>query len=232
MDKGKFTTVIVMLVVLGSALLSGCAVNKELIEPQDPYEQVNRKIFAFNMSIDKHVYRPVAKAYDNTLPAPVKKGVNNFFSNVGEISNVAQDLLQVNVRSAICDTCRFAINSTIGIGGLFDFASKFGIPKNNQDFGLTLARWGSKNTPYIVLPFIGPSTLRDAVGMSIDYTMINVWDYVEPPELRYGSLTLKYIDIRANLLAGDKIIDQAFDPYILVRNAYLQRRAYLIDNKK
>lgn len=196
--------------------------------PEDPYEHFNRNVFNFNMALDKAVIRPVAKGYDKVFPWFVKRGVRNFFANLGEVSNVINDVLQVDPRYAISDSWRLAINTTVGIGGLFDVASKAGLPQHRQDYGLTLAKWGSRNTPYIMLPILGPSTERDLIGLPFDFLSDPFW-YVKPFPLALGMGTLKYVDARARLLPADKLFDEAFDPYVLMRDAYLQRRAYLID---
>jgi phospholipid-binding lipoprotein MlaA len=220
----RFLAIISLVVVL-----SGCAIDKQLIEPQDPYENINRKVFAFNMTLDRACFKPIAKVYDRVLPDRVKKSVYNFFGNLGNVPNVANDLLQANFHQAAADGCRFFFNSTIGVAGLFDIASRMGLPPNYQDFGLTLAKWGTKNTPYLVLPFFGPSTVRDTVGLPINYEFLSVWPYIEPVESRYALAAVSWISTRERLLAGDKVLEQAFDPYIFVRNAYLQRRAVMID---
>ena len=213
--------------------ISGCATSKfPPTDPQDPYEHFNRKVFAFNMAIDRTFYRPVAKVYDAVLPWPVKTGVRNFFGNISDVTSVANEFLQMHFAQVVADLARIVINTTIGIGGLFDVASALGLEKDKEDFGLTLASWGSKDTPYLVLPFLGPYTLRDAVGAPIDYFLLSVWPYLKANTLFYGVRATYYVQYRASLLAGDKIVDQAFDPYIFVRDAYLQRRAYLVKEGK
>jgi phospholipid-binding lipoprotein MlaA len=217
-------------VLAQSLFLAGCATTKgTYTDPQDPYESVNRKIFAFNKVVDKVVFRPIAKVYDFVLPWPVKRGVNNFFSNFGEVRNVVNDILQFEFPQAISDTARFVINSTIGIGGLFDVATCMGVEANYEDFGTTLYKWGAKKSPYFVIPFLGPSTIRDAVALPITYEFMTFWPYIDPQELRYGMLGVDLIDRRSKLLPGDKVVDQAFDSYTFVRDAYLQRRSYLSD---
>src|SRR3990170_774017 len=214
--------------------ITGCATSKfPSSNPQDdPYEHFNRKVFAFNMAVDRAFFRPVARVYDAVLPWPVKTGVRNFFGNIGDVTSVANEILQLHFAQVVADLARIVINTTIGIGGLFDVAASLGLEKDKEDFGLTLASWGSKNTPYLVLPFLGPYTLREAVGMPIDYFLLSVWPYLKANALFYGVRTTYYVQYRASLLAGDKIVDQAFDPYIFVRDAYLQRRAYLVQENK
>lgn len=213
--------------------LVGCATDKfPPSHPQDPYEHFNRKVFAFNMALDRAFFRPIAKVYDAVLPWPVKKGVRNFFGNLNDLTSVANELLQMHFAQAVADLARIVINTTIGIGGLFDVATYLGLEKDKEDFGLTLASWGSTATPYIILPFLGPYTLRDFVGMPVDYFLFGVWPYIPWDSLRYGLQGISLVQYRASLLAGDEIVDQAFDPYVFIRDAYLQRRAYLVKENK
>jgi len=235
-SKGK----ILKWILLGFFVISlaGCACSStstskfSSLHPQDPYEHFNRKVFAFNMALDRAFFRPVAKVYDAVLPWPVKKGVRNFFGNIGDVTSIANEILQMHFAQVIADLARVAINTIIGIGGLIDVATYLGLEKDKEDFGLTLASWGSNNTPYIVLPFMGPHTLRDFVGVPIDYFLFSVWPYVKWDALRYGLQGTSLVQRRASLLAGDEIIDEAFDPYVFVRDAYLQRRAYLVREAK
>lgn len=214
-------------------IICGCASNKlPSSDSQDPYENINRKVFAFNMALDRAFFRPIAKVYDVVLPWPAKRGVRNFFGNIGDVTSVANEILQFHFGQAVADLARVAINTIFGIGGLFDVATCIGLEKDKEDFGLTLAMWGSKDTPYIVLPFLGPYTIRDAVGAPIDYFLLSIWPYVNPRAVRYGLQGLRAVQSRASLLPGDEIIDQAFDPYVFVRDAYLQRRAYLVKESK
>ncbi len=212
--------------------LAGCASSKyPPSHPQDPYEHFNRKVFAFNMALDRAFFRPVATVYDTILPWPVKKGVRNVFGNIGDVTSAANEVLQLHFAQAVADLARVVINTTIGIGGLIDVAVYMGLEKDKEDFGLTLARWGSKDTPYIVLPFLGPYTIRDLVGVPVDY-FLSIWPYIKWDALRYSMQGVYLIQRRANLLPGDKIVDEAFDPYVFFRDAYLQRRAYLVKEAK
>lgn len=189
----------------------------------DPYEKINRKIYAFNFALDKVFIRPVAKSYDFIMPNVAQKGVLHFFSNIGEIPNIANDILQADAPWALTDTWRFIINSTVGIVGLFDVATPLGLPKHVQDFGLTLARWGAKDTPYLMLPFFGPYTIRDAAGLPINIIFAPT-SYISPTAAYVAIKGLYVTSARANLLPADRVLDDAFDPYIFVRNAYLQKR--------
>ncbi|MDR1057772.1 MAG: VacJ family lipoprotein [Coxiellaceae bacterium] len=229
MSKSKGKIFKLMLFGCFAINISGCAISKlPPTDPQDPYEHFNRKVFAFNMALDRAFFRPVAKVYDVVLPWPVKKGVCNIFSNIGDVTSAANEVLQLHFAQVVADLARIVINTTVGVGGLFDVATKLGLEKDKEDFGLTLAVWGSKNTPYIVLPFLGPSTIRDAaVGLPVDYLLLSIWPYVKWDAIRYGMLATNTVSNRASLLPGDEVINQAFDPYIFVRDAYSQRRAYL-----
>lgn len=226
-----FANIILLLVLV--FCLSGCATNKMATNgvganPHDPYERVNRQIFAFNMALDHAVFRPIAKTYDFILPWPVKKGVHNIFENIGDITSAANEILQLDFPQAISDLARVVINTTIGIGGLFDIATLMGVEKDTEDFGMTLAHWGSRNTPYIVLPFFGPSTVRDAIGLPVGMVLLDPWTYGASTDVQLGAFGVYYTHRRASLLIGDKVVDQAFDPYVFIRDAYLQRREYLI----
>lgn len=214
--------------VLFSLMLVACARDKNPSDPIDPYETFNRRTYEFNRSIDRVIIRPVAKAYDVILPNPIKKGVDNVFNNVGEVPNLANDILQLDFHESVTDVSRFAINSTIGIAGIFDVATKLGLERNYEDLGLTFAKWGAKKSPYVVLPILGPSTVRDALALPINLFFIP-WTYLKPVEVAYGVYALRLVDIRARLLPGDKLVKESFDPYIFIRNAYLQRRDYLMD---
>lgn len=209
--------------------IAGCATTKGPVNPQDPYEHINRKIFNFNMALDRALFRPIAKTYDVVFPWPVKKGVYNFFNNIGDVTSAANEFLQLDFPQTIADLARVVINTIIGIGGLFDVATRLGIERDAEDFGVTLAHWGSKDTPYIVLPFFGPSTIRDAVGLPINYLLFSPWAYVNSLKVQYAAVGLYYVQRRATLLIGDDVVDQAFDPYVFIRDAYLQRREFVID---
>ena len=221
------------LILLLSLSISGCAINHpDNTNPQDPYEHINRKVFAFNMAVDKAVIRPVAKTYDLILPSPAKKGVSNFFSNLDDLTVTANNLLQLQFKKAVANLARVVINTIVGVGGLFDVATPMGIPKSIGDFGLTLAAWGSDNTPYLVLPFFGALTIRDAVGIPVDYLLFSVWPHVDSYALRYGLEGEDIIQARATFLASDRVLEQTFDPYVFMRDAYLQRREFLINKTK
>lgn len=192
----------------------------------DRFESFNRATFSFNMTLDKWFLRPVAVGYTTLAPQPVETAVGNFFSNVREVKNVINDVLQWKWKQAANDTGRFAINSTIGIVGLFDVASKAGLPESDgEDFGQTLATWGVPEGPYLVLPFLGPYTVTSATGLPLDW-YVNPLSDLDSKTAIYALLTVDLIHTRAELLAAEELISG--DKYIFVRDAYLQRRNYLI----
>jgi phospholipid-binding lipoprotein MlaA len=213
-----------VLSLLTVALLSGCASTSN----KDPLEGLNRGIYKFNDVADKAVVKPIAGAYKGVIPSPVRTGVGNFFSNLGEVVTVINDLLQFKFDKALTDAGRFAINTTFGIGGLVDWASMDGIEKRKEDFGQTLAYWGWQDSAYLVLPFLGPSTLRDAGGFVVDSAIFDPVYYVDHVPTRSKLLITKVVDLRAQYLPGSDLLDEAaLDPYIFMRDAYLQRREHL-----
>lgn len=208
----------------------GCATNPT--DPQDPYEGFNRAMFTFNEYADDYVILPIARGYDFITPDIVQTGISNVFSNLNEIPSIGNDLLQFKIGWALADTWRFIFNTTIGVGGIYDAATAFGLEKRHQDFGLTLAKWGAKDSPYLVIPFLGPMTVRDGVGLLTDYELMTVYPYIDPIYLRWGILTFYYIHLRTQLLPTQDLIEEALDPYIFVRDAYLQRRQFLVDQNE
>lgn len=220
------------IVLLISLLLAGCSALKKAPHPEDPFESFNRVSYQFNTKLDKFLLKPVASAYDKIAPNPVKKGVLNIFANFGEIPTFANDVLQVHPGYAGKDLWRFMINSTIGLGGWFDVATQMGLPRRYNDAGITLARWGIRRSPYLVIPFIGPSTLRDGVGLLVNLRFLTLWPYIQPVELRNGLFALDIVSLRAGLLDSEDIMQQAaLDPYVFIRDAYLQKRASLMHQR-
>jgi len=213
-----------LLVIVVMCSTSGCAVlHKRTRDPVDPFEAYNRNMFEFNMAIDKVIYRPVAVTYTEVIPGPLRINVRNFFDNIGEIPTVVNDVLQGDIRYAFADSWRFLINSTIGVLGIFDVAKHIGLPSHENDFGLTLAKWGVHDSPYFVVPFLGPSTIRDSIAFPINY-FFTVWPYIRPYYVSIGVHAFDLVRLRAQLLPADRLLKQSFDPYVFVRNAYLQRR--------
>lgn len=209
------------LAVLFALTLSACASTGN----NDPLEGMNRGIYKFNDVTDKAVIKPIAGAYKAVLPSPVRSGVNNFFGNLSTFVSVINDLLQFKFDKAMTGAGRFVINSTFGIAGLVDVASMDGIEKRNEDFGQTLGHWGMGSGPYLVLPFLGPSSARDTTGLVVDTIAFDPISYVDDPATRNSARALKILDKRAQLLPGSDLLDEAaLDPYAFMRDAYFQRR--------
>jgi len=196
----------------------------------DPYEKMNRFFSAFNTDLDHLAIRPVTMVYSTITPPPLQKGVTNAFDNLQELITLPNDILQFKFKYALIDTLRFAINSTIGIGGLFDVASRLHMPKHYEDFGMTLDHWEGHRyqSPYLVIPFLGPSTFRAGFGEIPDLAA-RPWAYIKPHWIGWAILGLKTVEIRTRYLPGDDLVNNAFDPYIFVRSAYLQNRQRLLD---
>lgn len=200
---------------------------------KDPYERFNRVMYNFNDFLDNAVLKPVATFYNKVMPKPLNKGIKNFYSNIDTIPTVFNDVLQGNFYQASSDAWRLGINSTIGIVGFFDFAADMGLDPNQEDFGLTLAQWGYTDSNYLVLPFFGPSTPRDAVGLPVDYYIFSIYPHIKPPMRRYELYALGVVARRADLLSYQNVLEEAsIDKYAFLRDAYLQRRAYLIQRNK
>jgi phospholipid-binding lipoprotein MlaA len=217
--------------VLATATLIGCS-TVQTPTKGDPLEGLNRTIFTVNDKLDQYALKPVAKGYVWATPQPVRDGVTNFFSNIGDVYIAANNLLQLKITDGVEDIMRIVINTVFGVGGLFDVATLAKLPKHDNDLGLTLGHYGVPAGPYLVLPLFGPSTVRDAVG-SIGNYYVNPLSYIHPDGLSWALYGLNVINTRANLLnAGDVLEGAALDKYSFVRSAYLQRRAYLLSDGK
>ena len=190
----------------------------------DPFERVNRKIFAANEALDKVTTKPVARGYKKIVPAGIRRCVSNMFDNLGTPYTAANNVLQGKIKSAGQDLGRVVVNSVLGVGGCFDVATKFGIPKHDEDFGQTLGVWGVPSGRYVVLPFYGPSSVRDLVAKPIDM-FANPIGYITNIPLRNSLTGYKLLDTRTNLLEATDILDEsAIDKYTMVRDAWAQRR--------
>ena len=217
--KSKFLTLITICLI---TLMTGCA----SVDNRDPLEGINRGVYKFNDVSDKAVFKPIAGAYKAVMPTPVRTGVNNFFANLKTLVTTVNQVLQFKFNKAAESAGRFVINSTIGIAGLFDVASKQGIPQYKEDFGQTLGYWGMGDGPYLMLPFFGPSSLRDVTGLATDAYAFDPIMYVDNVPVRNSLIVTKFIDARAEMLPGSDLLDEAaLDPYSFMRDAYLQRRA-------
>jgi phospholipid-binding lipoprotein MlaA len=209
-------------------LLNGCASTGASKQAQwDPLEPVNRGIFKFNRSADKLVLRPIAVGYQKITPTPVRAGIGNFFANLSMPVVFVSDLLQGKPKAAGSDAVRFLLNSTVGVGGLFDVATGAGIEKNQEDFGQTLAVWGVGDGPYLMVPLLGPYSFRHGFGTVADTFVSPLYQY-ENLEVRDKLIILSAIDLREGLLSADEILDNSLDPYLALRDAYFQSRLGLI----
>lgn len=191
----------------------------------DRFEGINRATFKFNDTVDRWVLKPVAKGYRAVLPGPVRLGVGNFFSNLGEVSNIINDGLQWKWKQAANDTGRLLINSTVGLLGIFDVASKAGLEKSDgENFTQTLATWGVPRGSYLVLPFLGPNTIRGGVSVPFDWATAPI-QYVDPTSTRVGLNGVDFVHSRSELLQTEELISG--DRYSFIREVYLQRLEYL-----
>lgn len=200
---------------------------------KDPYERFNRAMFGFNEVMDRILLKPVATAYYTFIPSPVQRMVHHFFQNIRTVPTVANDILQFNFYQATNDMWRLGINTTFGLAGFFDVASCIKLKPYENDFGLTLAKWGYKNSNYLVVPFWGPHTFRDAINLPVDYFAFSVYPYIKPLSTQYAIYGVGVIDRRTQLLKFQGLLDEAaLDKYVFVRNAYLQSRAYEIEKNQ
>ena len=212
------------LLVAMFALLTGCATGPNA-NPQDPLEPFNRSVYRFNEGVDKAVLKPVATAYQETVPSPVRTGVHNFFGNLRDLWSAVNAALQLRPQVAVENFMRFNVNTFFGFGGVLDIASEMQIPKTSLDFGHTLGRWGVPAGPYVVLPLLGPSSVRDTAGLIVDQQGDMVSEGVDHNRTRNSLQAVRVVDTRANLLRATDMLDEiALDKYSFVRDSYLQRR--------
>jgi phospholipid-binding lipoprotein MlaA len=210
------------------ALASGCATVSGPPHPEDPWERYNRAAYEFNDSIDRAVLKPVAQAYAEAVPAFAQEGVTNFFENLQDIGTGLNNLLQGKFAQGASDLARVAVNSVVGIAGLWDVASPMGLDKHSEDFGQTLGVWGVPPGPYFIIPFLGPSTLRDAPARYVDPSFAYNRG-IDEIALRNSLFGLDLVRTRAGLLKVEKIVDEAaLDRYSFTRDAWLQRRRHLV----
>lgn len=241
MASGRTGAFIKALGLLLLLLLTGCAAQQEtplLLEeaqeeedweahPRDPFENWNRRVFAFNETLDAWVIKPTAKGYKSVTPGFVRTGVRNFFNNLREISQFTNNLLQAKPAEAGKDAARFALNTTLGVAGLMDVATPMGLTRSQEDFGQTLNVWGVPEGPYVVLPVFGGQTLSHAVSLPIDYRL-NPMAYIDHPYIEYSLWGVYGIQLRSDLLEAERLI--IGDRYTFIRDAYLQRRSFLIND--
>jgi len=208
-------------------LLAGCATTSQQgvgSDPRDPWEGYNRTMTRFNDSVDKAVLKPVATAYTNVIPSLVRTGVSNFFGNISDAWSFVNNVLEADVQGSLYSFWRVAVNTTFGLGGILDPATQMRLDRHRKDFGLTLGRWGVPPGPYLVLPILGPSTLRDTVALPVD-TWANLANHIDNVPVRNSVFVLHAIDTRAQLLGATDLLGQAaLDPYSFTRDAWLQKR--------
>jgi phospholipid-binding lipoprotein MlaA len=216
------------LTVLGLLLLAGCASTGEERDPRDPWEGLNRGVYKFNDTFDEYLARPVARAYVKVLHQEIRTRIGNFFSNLQDPLISVNNILQGKFEEGVNDFARFAFNSTIGLFGIHDVASEMGLEKHNEDFGQTFGRWGAGAGPYLVLPVLGSSTVRDGIGLGLDWTL-DPMSEIRPINLRNSLVVTRGINLRADLLEASRILEEAaLDRYVFQRDAFLQRRRSLI----
>jgi phospholipid-binding lipoprotein MlaA len=216
-----------------AAALTGCVTlpANHSPPPQDPWESWNRGVYRVNDTVDRAVVKPVARTYVRAVPAPARTGVSNFFSNLRTTTVMVNDALQGKFGAAANDLARLVVNTTVGVGGLLDPASQMGLDKNDEDFGQTLGHWGVRPGPFVEIPILGPSDVRDGSGRVVDI-FTSPTHYISNNWVSYGLDGVGALNTRAGLLSLDETLQKVFDPYAFIRDAYLQRRAYLVSDGK
>ncbi len=209
--------------------LGGCAAGPERHDPMEPW---NRKVMAFNDQVDALALKPLAIVYRDVVPPLARTGVSNFFGNLSDVWSAANSLLQLKIQNTAENVMRFSVNTVFGLGGLLDIATEAGIERHREDFGQTLGRWGVGTGPYLVLPILGPSTLRDTVALPVDMKG-DPLNQIDSSEAVTGLSVLRVVDFRSNVLRASDVLDEvALDRYRFIRDAYLQRRrAEVLDGK-
>jgi phospholipid-binding lipoprotein MlaA len=216
--------------LLALALLGGCASTggSQAKNPKDPFESVNRGIYKFNDVVDRATLKPVARGYKKITPEWFRRSVGNFFSNLQYPATIVNQLLQGKGTLAARDTGRLLTNTLLGFGGILDPASRVGLEKNDEDLGQTLGAWGVPSGPFITLPFLGPTTVRDAPSSFAEFFLDPLTYSDVQWEVLWGARALDIIDVRAQYLSLDPVIERSYDPYAFVRNSWLQRREYQV----
>ena len=213
--------------VAAVALFAGCASTAER-DPRDPWEPFNRSVYTFNDKLDQYVAKPVATGYRKVIPGEIRDRVRNFFGNIGDVFIGVNNFLQGKFEDGVSDWARVAFNTTIGLFGIHDIATDMGYEKHDEDFGQTFGRWGMGSGPYLILPVLGSSTVRDGIGKGIDFYTDPI-NETKPFEARWGLVALRLTQTRADLLDASRILEEAaLDKYVFQRDAYLQRRRSLI----
>ncbi len=226
---------VLCLLVVATGVVTGCASTRSAVDSvrtaaseMDPFESVNRVIYTVNDKVDRAVLKPLAQGYEFVLPVQVRSCVSNVFGNIGDVPNSLNNFLQGKFRDGGSDICRVGVNTTVGVLGCFDIATRWGFEKHNEDFGQTLGVWGVPSGPYVVLPLFGPSTVRDASALLVD-SQLDLTRYINDIPVRNISYGVRLVDKRAAALDTTNFIDNAaLDPYVFVRDAYLARRRSLV----
>lgn len=214
------------------ALVSGCAstmpaATAENRSPADPWEPLNRQVNAFNDTVDRYTLKPLAKGYERAVPDPLRRGINNFSTNLLGPLNIINNLLQGKFRRGLSETARFLANSTWGIGGFVDVGKDLGLETYPEDFGQSLAVWGVPSGPYVIVPFLGPRTLRHAMMLPLNFASDPTF-YIEDDHTRYTIYGIRAVDLRAKLFTAEAFAEDSFDRYLTIRESYLQHREFLI----
>ncbi len=208
-------------------LSTGFSVGNAHADDIDPWEPANRKVFAVNDFFDRLLVKPVARAYQRVVPKPIRRGVSNVFDNIDTPATALNQFLQGKPVRGLSDTGRFLINSTVGIAGIFDVATPMGLEPHQEDFGQTFGVWGAEPGNHVMVPFRGSSSVRDAIGLVFD-AAASPLRLISPNPARYGTAAMYAVDVRVDLLAAENLISEGGDRYLFMRDAFLQRRAYLV----
>ena len=217
----------ILLLLLPSFIVVSGAVAQDSNNEIDPWQGFNRSVFEFNEVLDGYLLKPAARGYQFVTPDIVETGVGNFFGNLADVGSIVNNLLQFKGEAAVQDFSRVIFNSTVGLGGVIDVATPMGLPEHKEDFGQTLGYWGVESGPYLVLPFLGPSNVRDGISKIPD-SMVDPVGEVNPIRTRNQLYALRIVDTRAQLLAAEQLLTG--DRYTAIRDAYMQRREFLVND--
>ena len=217
----------ILLLLLPSFIVVSSAVAQDSHNEIDPWQGFNRSVFAFNEVLDGYLLKPAAQGYQFVTPDIVETGVGNFFGNLADVGSIVNNLLQFKGEAAVQDFSRVIFNSTVGLGGIIDVATPMGLPEHKEDFGQTLGHWGVESGPYLVLPLLGPSNVRDGISKIPD-SMVDPVGEVNPIRTRNQLYALRIVDARADLLAAEQLLTG--DRYTAIRDAYMQRREFLVND--
>lgn len=227
----RYLRLTVLLVSVGC--LGGCATLGSTGDPRDPFEGFNRHVTSLNDFLDRVLVQPLVRLYRAITPEFLNKAITNFFDNINDATVIVNDFLQFKFKQMVSDLIRFIVNTTLGLAGLFDVSSDMGMAKHHEDFGQTLGVWGFGPGPYLVVPLLGPTTLRDAVGRLALGTWFNSpTSYIGDRTVKLGLMALNYVDYRADNLSAIKLIGEAaLDKYEFTKNVYLERRDNLVHDR-